>query len=215
MKNPFILIGMHRSGTSMLAKVLDEAGIFMGVVKDHNYEAIHFLSINQRSLWASDANWLEPRVPYKDEWKLIPKKELYQEHFKLTTRMQKLKYAFFAKAWGWKDPRNTFTLPMWLSLFPKAKVIYLKRNPDAIVKSLHSRNTMVGEVYDKRLEDLHFCRELTEKYQTKAASYAQQLGSRFIEVSYEELVAHNALEIKRLEKFTRKKLAALFKAYAR
>ncbi len=34
------------------------------------------------------------------------------------------------KAWGWKDPRNTFTLPMWLSIFPKARVLHVLRNKE-------------------------------------------------------------------------------------
>ena len=26
--------------------------------------------------------------------------------------------------WGWKDPRNSITLPLWLRLYPEAKIIF-------------------------------------------------------------------------------------------
>ena len=127
-KQPFIIIGMHRSGTSLVTKVLEKAGIFMGVIKDHNFEAMHFLSLNQQTLWSARARWLDPKVPEKQYYHTIPVRELYREHFRLNTRFQKLRNFIQNPAWGWKDPRNTFTLPMWLELFPKAKVIHVYRD---------------------------------------------------------------------------------------
>src|SRR5699024_2516440 len=40
------------------------------------------------------------------------------------------------RAWGWKDPRNVYTLPIWLRLFPKAKVIFIKRHGVDVAASL-------------------------------------------------------------------------------
>lgn len=215
MKSPFIIIGMHRSGTSMVAQVLDSAGIFMGVLKDHNHEAMHFLSCNQRSLWANGNNWLEPDVPFKENWKTLPAKSLFAEHFKLNTRIQRLLCFLRAPSWGWKDPRNTFTLPMWLTVYPRAKVIYVKRNPADIAKSLQQRNQRPGEVHDPRLADPDFCLNLVNTYQKQAESYASNLNKRFIEVEYEALISFDASTIKRLERFTGKKLSKHFNTYVR
>ena len=38
--------------------------------------------------------------------------------------------------WGWKDPRNTFTLPLWIELFPDAKVIHVVRHGVDVAGSL-------------------------------------------------------------------------------
>ena len=38
--NPIIIIGMHRSGTSMLSKILEDSDIFLGNNKDINNEAL-------------------------------------------------------------------------------------------------------------------------------------------------------------------------------
>ena len=40
--NPIIIIGMHRSGTSMLSKILEDSDIFLGNNKDINNEALFF-----------------------------------------------------------------------------------------------------------------------------------------------------------------------------
>jgi hypothetical protein len=42
-------------------------------------------------------------------------------------------------AWGWKDPRNSLTLPYWLRLFPQARLLQVRRNPEAIARSLMRR----------------------------------------------------------------------------
>jgi hypothetical protein len=41
-----------------------------------------------------------------------------------------------AGPWGWKDPRNTFTLPLWLDVFPKARVLNVYRNGVDVAESL-------------------------------------------------------------------------------
>lgn len=211
---PYIIIGMHRSGTSLLARVLERGGIFMGVLKDHNYEAFHFLSLNQQSLWSAYKNWLDPAVPDEEHWKLIDAKSLYKEHFKVNTRLQSLKLKISPQTWGWKDPRNTFTLPMWLQMFPRAKVIHIKRNEQDVVSSLMRRNQVKGEVYDERLNDIDFCRDLYQKYLDQASQYSY-LSERFIEVQYERLVALEKEEVKRLEEFTSRPLQGHFEYYVK
>ena len=38
--SPIIVIGMHRSGTTMLIKQLEELGLFVGDKKRKNYESV-------------------------------------------------------------------------------------------------------------------------------------------------------------------------------
>ncbi len=215
MKPPLIIIGMHRSGTSLVAKVLEKAGVFMGVLKDHNYEAMHFLSLNQQSLWAAGADWLSPCVPPEQHWKVQAASALYKEHFKLNGKLQSLRYKMFPQDWGWKDPRNTFTLPMWLSVFPNARVLYIKRAPQDVAKSLQKRNAVPGEVFNERLNDLDFCLALTEKYQEQAAHYAPSLKERFFKTDYEKLVALDRESITQLEGYCGRSLWEHFNTYVR
>lgn len=204
---------MHRSGTTLVARSLEKAGIFMGVIKDHNWEAMHFLSLNQQTLWAAGGSWLEPVIPQAIHYKTLPARSLYEEHFKLVNSRQKLRHLLAPRSWGWKDPRNTFTLPMWLEIFPNARVIHVLRDKKVIARSLMKRNQVKGEVQDDRLNDLDFNIQLAEKYQNQGMSYADRLGKRYHEIWYEDLVQLKPEPIRQLEHFTGKKLAAAFKYY--
>ncbi len=208
---PFIVIGMHRSGTSFLTKVLEEAGIHMGLNKDHNNEAFKYLNFNNQALTAAGASWLEPKVPEKKHWKLLPKMQLYVEHFRFFGTRYIWVKLFKQKPWGWKDPRNTFTLNMWQSVFPKARVVHIYRNGIDVAESLYQRNQVEGEVHDERLDDKTFGFNLWEQYIAQAFSYDEQLKDRIIHVKYEDLLDLNKQEIHRLEKFTNKKLYTIIK----
>ncbi len=185
----------------------------MGVFKDHNYEALHFLSLNQQSLWACGGGWLEPKVPTELYWKTLPAKELYFEHFRVQGRLARWQLLLSQPSWGWKDPRNTFTLPMWLDLFPKARVLHVYRDRAAIARSLQKRNQIKGEVFDERLNDMEFNLALVDKYQQQAFSYKDSLGDRYAEISYEQITAGDRAAIGALEKFCGKKLAHIFPQY--
>lgn len=213
MKSPFIIIGMHRSGTSLLARLLEASGIFMGVVKDHNFEAMHFLSLNQQSIWSAGGDWHHPVVPDALHWKTMPAQVLYHEHFKVNDRLAKWQLAWRKPRWGWKDPRNTFTLPMWLSLFPQAKVLHLHREREAVVSSLQRRNQLMGEVFQKELREEAFCRQLWQKYVDQANSYAPQLPGRYLAVAYEKLRDKDPETIRKLEGFCQIQLNDALDAY--
>jgi hypothetical protein len=181
---------MHRSGTTLLSQLLNQAGIFQGVFRDHNSEAFHFLSINQQTLAKSGNDWLMPDDPKEMDWYSISGEELFAIHFQVSQNPQKLKW-LYNHAWGWKDPRNTFTLPMYLKLFPKARVIHLIRNGMDVALSLQQRNTVDGEVLDKRLNDLLFNFKLWETYVEKGNSYNGKVKN-FLEVKYEDLLRKNS-----------------------
>lgn len=206
---------MHRSGTSLVAKVLEKAGIFMGVVKDHNYEAMHFLSLNQQTLWAACGNWIEPVVPEKLYWKTMPADTLFHEHFRIHGKLTQSWYRLLAPDWGWKDPRNTFTLDMWLSIYPKAKVINVTRDSEAVAQSLQNRNQVIGEVQDSRLDDLKFNLALWEKYTKQASTYHSRLGNRYLEIRYEDIVQLKEGTIGNLSRFTGKNLMPVFQKYVK
>ena len=188
---------MHRSGTTLLSQLFNAAGIFQGVFRDHNSEAFHFLSINQQTLEKSRGDWLTPVDPKPEDWYDITAEELYAIHFQVGANPQKLKW-LKNYPWGWKDPRNTFTLPMYLKLFPKAKVIHVIRNGKDVALSLKQRNSVEGEVVDERLESLAFNFHLWEKYVERGNNYAKTIDS-FLEVKYEDLLAKDSVVLNKIK----------------
>ncbi len=112
--------------------------------------------------------------------------------------------------WGWKDPRNTFTLPFWLKLFPKAKVIHIRRHGVDVANSLLVRRDkkfkeQAKDYYDHKLKyffqshrrrfvhsskcySLQECFDLWEKYMSEGSKHARQMGKKALELRYEDLL---------------------------
>lgn len=139
-----LIAGMHRSGTSMITRLLHLCGLYLGEEKDlvsadpHNLEGYwehhQFLMINEELLTALGGGWdFPPRVE--------PGWEKSNEVSYIKTKASKLIQQFAAyDRWGWKDPRNSLTLPFWRQFDPSIKVVVCVRNPLEVANSLFKRN---------------------------------------------------------------------------
>ncbi len=148
-RQPIILMGMARSGTTLLTDLLHRLGLFIGhkrIVVDQ--EAKYFVSVNDTLLKRVHGYWDNPapmRAFLKEEDAVESTARRMEEDIR-SPRIagflgwkQYLAYhsvEAFDKPWGWKDPRNVFTLPLWLRLFPEAKIIYIIRNGVDVADSL-------------------------------------------------------------------------------
>jgi len=147
-RQPIIFIGMHRSGTSLLGRLLERLGLFVGVWKDENNEAVFFKQLNHWLMVQCGANWDMPQ-PVRYLWEneeSFAWVERYIRDILNTPRVLLFlglrRYlttggiAGLTIPWGWKDPRNTFILPLWLHIFPEAKIIYVERHGVDVAQSL-------------------------------------------------------------------------------
>lgn len=153
---PVIILGAHRSGTSLVVRLLERRGYFAGAWKESNAEARLFLRMNRLLLNKAGARWDRPE-PFID---LIESNELSEMYSVSVSKMLHgpLSIAFLgfrryvaggiaalSEPWGWKDPRNTFTLPFWLGLFPDARVVEVRRHGVDVAASLSLRNGLLLE----------------------------------------------------------------------
>ena len=164
--NPVIIIGMHRSGTSLLCRIIEKMGVFMGLDKEFNNESLFFLKFNDWILQQANATWDNIyNFKFIDNRFLDMMESLARIHLKSLEAKNYmgidnyLKYKSFFKLdfpWGWKDPRNTFTLDIWLRIFPKAKILHIYRHPLDVALSLKTRSERA------------MCKELTQNYKYRA-----------------------------------------------
>lgn len=135
MSDPIIVLGMHRSGTSMLAHCLINMGVSMGAEllesdsfnKYGYYEDLDFVSLNKHILASLGCDWMNP----PSYMEVAATGKLF------ISELQRLdKEKNIHKLWGWKDPRNCLTLPLFKEVWPNAKYIRILRNRASIVKSL-------------------------------------------------------------------------------
>jgi hypothetical protein len=217
--SPIVVIGMHRSGTRLLVEVLDKLGVFMGADRQADSESIAFMLINERILHQCGALWSEPMSAHF----MLAQPEVVGQiamSARETLTAQLEKYAG-PSGWhleasskelptfGWKDPRNTFTLPVWKQVFPNLRAIHIVRHGVDVAASLARRHAealraATGEsvpsaltvIRDHALGVLSSRRGWTvpealtmwEQYVEKARQESAALGARALEVRYEELV---------------------------
>lgn len=152
MNNPVIVVGMHRSGTSLLTRILDELGVFVGNKISGNHEAKFFQEINIWLFNQLGGRWdYPPNIEYLTDQRDILE-QVIEYISKVMNSSEFVKYIgwknFLNKKeftdnienpWGWKDPRNVYTLPIWLKMFPDARVIYIERHGVDVANSLRKR----------------------------------------------------------------------------
>src|ERR1700733_10810901 len=156
MRDPVIFIGMHRSGTSMLGRLLEELGMFFGALKDENNEAMFFQDLNEWLLNQCGGRCDNP-APFNEYfWRsdeAVKWTELYLRNLLASPRcIQFLGARSTLRGIGGLtmpqrsiDPRNTFTLPIWLRICPTAKVVSIERNGVDVAQSLRAREIKILE----------------------------------------------------------------------
>ena len=147
--SPVIIIGMHRSGTSMLTNFLDRYGIHMGKRVDENGEAICFQRLNEQifkkfgAAWFSVGNLLKTGATKHQKESIELYLQLINSKKFLKSFLGNLEISDVASdySWGWKDPRNTMLIDIITAIFPGAKIIHIYRNPIDVANSLRVRET--------------------------------------------------------------------------
>lgn len=140
------IAGMHRSGTSMVARLLRICGLDLGSEKDFLpaaadnpegfWEHRAFLRLNDRLLARLGGPWWQLPA-FRPGWEHDPGlDDLRRQALELTRTFKA------SPLWGWKDPRNCLTLPFWKQIIPQLQVIVCVRNPLEAALSLGRRHGM-------------------------------------------------------------------------
>ncbi|MCU1429178.1 MAG: Sulfotransferase family [Actinomycetia bacterium] len=130
------VLGMHRSGTSALARALNRMGATLGDARDldHNWEHTELRGINTRMLAKLGGAWDGPPA-LEPGWERDPRLALLGDY--ADTLLQPL---LARSPFAWKDPRTCLTLPWWLPRLGDALVVFVYRHPEEVVGSLHARD---------------------------------------------------------------------------
>ena len=142
----YVVLGMHRSGTSFVARALHESGVDMG--EGHfvganrfnplgHYENADFVVLNDEIMKEAGAvDWSGVVAPEKIE-------EI-RESGKYRSRVKELLGRFSSKFWGFKDPRTISTLPLYLEQVDEDEndvyLVCVFRKPQRVEGSLKRRN---------------------------------------------------------------------------
>ncbi len=145
----------------MLTKLLNACGLYLGTENelmppqadnpDGFWEHLGFVALNDELLHELGGSWDLP--PRADE--SFTSSRLDPLHLKARLLIERFNST---RVWGWKDPRNSLTLPFWQQLLPKLKTLIMVRNPLEVAHSMRKRNgssysfgLRLWEIYNRRL----------------------------------------------------------------
>ena len=128
-----VILGMHRSYTTLLAEWLHRNGINMDRPATDSSplrEDVEILQLHEEVLTAHGMNWLNARKPLAD-----PDGAFAQRASRLwEARMSE------GLPWGWKDPRTCIVYDLlYARRTPPPRLIAVYRNPLEVVTSLYQR----------------------------------------------------------------------------
>lgn len=235
---PLVVIGMHRSGTTLITQLLQRAGMFMGVNRDRNEEARFTRAVNAWWFRQASATWDHPEplddlladealrpwlLDYVDGIMRGPAslRFLGPHRYIRWPGLHRLNVP-----WGWKDPCNTYTLPLWLQLLPEARVVHVVRHGVDVAASLKARRRRAlaanlaryqrrrrlylahpfapkrrGFGPQPRCATLEGGFKLWEAYVERGRQHVAELEERAMEIRFETLLAEPETVTKRLLTF--------------
>jgi hypothetical protein len=128
----------------MVSRILNSCSLYLGPEEDLTpgapdnpdgyWENYRFVRINDAVLSEMQQGWDYIGQP-PEEWQFLPSLESHR------CEARRLVQSFEGhEPWGWKDPRNSLTLPFWQALIPSLKVVVCVRNPLEVALSLQKRS---------------------------------------------------------------------------
>jgi len=188
------VLGMHRSGTSCLAGLLEQAGVFLGPVSranpwnlKGNHENPAILRLHEEVLNTNGGRWDAP-----------PAAVVWPEYLKIA-RDRIVRSYQGVPLWGFKDPRTLLLLDGWIEALPDLRFVGIVRHPALVAESLNRRNRFPREQglglwlsYNRRLLSFHRAREFpmisfdAERFQDSfvCAAKALPLPSSFADLDF-------------------------------
>lgn len=192
----FAVIGMHRSGTSLLARLLNVLGVDLGPEaqlmrpRADNpkgfWEHTGVVRLHDELLDRLGGGWARPPL-LPDGWELAPDLDGFRARTEGLARSVRAD----SEAAAWKDPRGSLLLPLWQTTGGVDATVLSLRHPAAVAASLAERDGFNTE----RSATL-WLRYTVAARRTDPAGLVVRFDDLFdnLEETLESLVAHLALK---------------------
>jgi len=192
-KKTVVVLGMHRSGTSLTAGLLQILGVDMGQqllpANQFNtkgyFEDTDFVDLNEEILKETGGSWYKPpsEERVKGAGEVLGNKIKY-----LITKKQNAPN----QIWGWKDPRTALFLNLYYNYLNNPYFIVCLRNPYEVANSLAERDEL------SVLDSLNLFNIYSEKI---VNFFKKHSGNKLMFLSFEDLIKNPIEQSKKLSEF--------------
>ncbi|WP_193872900.1 glycosyltransferase [Coleofasciculus sp. LEGE 07081] len=178
----FVITGMHRSGTSLVASLLQSSGVDIGErlmppaqgnIKGY-FENLDWVEFHEEVLSAQGINRSGWTVEKHIE---VPEQFLERAKFLVQANSSK-------RLWGWKDPRTTLFLDFWENLIPTAFFLLLYRTPWEVIDSLYRRGNTGDEVFHS---NPNFAIKIWLNYNQEILKFYEQFPERCLLIDIQSI----------------------------
>ena len=192
-KSVVMILGMHRSGTSVLARCMEVFGFSLGsrllpAQADNPkgfFEDEEIVNLNDEMLASLGSSWDKISIIHDDDVRSLCAAEFF---FRAVQMIEKRLQVF--PHFAVKDPRLVLLLPFWKKVFASCKIpvkyVIPVRNPISVAASLKKRNGM----------ELGLGIQLWLAY--VLASFRYSDGETRVVVDYDALLEDSSREISRI-----------------
>jgi hypothetical protein len=196
---PRIIGATGGSGTRVVARLVREAGLFIGTNRNDYEDALDLAGFSDR--------WINSFAPEGLAGLTDEVREEMLDDFEAVVQTHLLDKPDDAQGWGWKEPRSIYLLPFFNSLMPELRFLHFIRDGrDMAFSENQNQLNWHGEAVltPDELKQKKVARSLTlwGRVNSQAARFGEeQLGDRYLRVRFEDLCNEPASTIGRIYDF--------------
>jgi len=120
MRSPVVIGALGGSGTRVIARIVREAGYFIGSNLNESEDAMEFVEFYDR--WINRYLLREVAPLCQEE------NDLMNNDFLASVARHRIGLPAYDAPWGWKEPRSHFLLPFFHAKYPDMKLIHVIRD---------------------------------------------------------------------------------------
>jgi Sulfotransferase family len=184
---PNVIGATGGSGTRIVARIVSESGMFIGARLNPYEDAVAFGDYSDR--------WINRFVERAAE---PPERELLEEmrgDLDNVVRDHLAELPHEARAWGWKEPRSIYLVPLLDAAMPSLRFLHFIRDGRDMAFSKNQNQlvkhggALLGDELRKEKKPVQSI-ALWSRVNTAAADYGEtRLGERYLRVRFEDLCA--------------------------
>jgi hypothetical protein len=185
----YLILGMHKSGTTLVAQTFHLSGICMGddlsdVDLDYSAE-----KAESRTARLINSQMLQSEGKYSLEIESLADPQLSSDTEEILREFVELHRQKYPK-WGFKDPRTVLTYELWRDHLPEHKLVLIYRPLDQVWRH-YTRDRLNGpkafslKTFRKGLRAIR----AWIHYNQKLLAYSQQAGADSILINYDIMMS--------------------------